>query len=67
MRWYQVNGSKAWITNSGEAGYFLIMANVDPSKGYKGITCMLGERGMEGLEVGKKEDKVRSCTDARLL
>lgn len=33
------------------------MANVDPSKGYKGITCFLAERGMPGLTVGK----VRSC------
>lgn len=35
------------------------MANLDPSAGYKGITCFLAERDMPGLEVGKKEDKVR--------
>ena len=55
---YVINGSKAWITNSGEADIFLIMANVDPSAGYKGITCFVAERGMEGLEVGPKEDKL---------
>ena len=32
---YVLNGSKMWITNSGEAGIFLVMANLDPSKGYK--------------------------------
>ena len=56
--YYTINGSKMWITNGGEAHYFLIMANVDPSKGYKGITCFLAERDMPGLVVGKKEDKL---------
>jgi alkylation response protein AidB-like acyl-CoA dehydrogenase len=34
------------------------MANVDPSAGYKGITCFLAERSWPGLTVGKKEDKL---------
>lgn len=55
---YVLNGSKLWITNAGEAGIFLVMANVDPSKGYKGITCFVVEREWEGVEVGKKEDKL---------
>ena len=50
-------GCKLWITNAGEASLFLVMANVDPSKGYKGITCFLAERDMPGLIVGK----VRTC------
>merc|ERR1712188_269177 len=41
---YVLNGSKMWITNSGEAGIFLVMANLDPSKGYKGITCFVVEK-----------------------
>lgn len=56
--YYTINGSKLWITNAGEAGIFLIMANVDPSKGYKGITCFMADRDMPGLTVGKKEDKL---------
>ena len=55
---YVLNGSKQWITNAGEANIFLVMANLDPSKGYKGITCFVVERGMEGFTVGKKEDKL---------
>lgn len=55
---YLVNGGKMWITNAGEADIFLVMANLDPSKGYKGITCLVAERGMEGFSVGKKEDKL---------
>lgn len=50
--------SKAWITNGGEAGLFLVMANVDPSKGYKGITCFLVDRDTPGFSVCKKEDKL---------
>eukprot|EP00514_Thraustochytrium_sp_LLF1b_P003375 CAMPEP_0184521734 /NCGR_PEP_ID=MMETSP0198_2-20121128/7863_1 /TAXON_ID=1112570 /ORGANISM="Thraustochytrium sp., Strain LLF1b" /LENGTH=409 /DNA_ID=CAMNT_0026912427 /DNA_START=84 /DNA_END=1314 /DNA_ORIENTATION=- len=53
-----INGSKLWITNAGEANIFLVMANVDPSKGYKGISCFVVERGWEGFEIGKKEDKL---------
>merc|ERR1719215_1691065 len=55
---YVINGSKQWITNAGEANIFLVMANLDPSQGYKGITCFVMERGMEGFEIGKKEDKL---------
>jgi len=55
---YLINGNKAWITNSAEAGLFLVMANLDPSKGYKGITCFLVDREMAGVEIGKKEDKL---------
>jgi alkylation response protein AidB-like acyl-CoA dehydrogenase len=39
-------------------GLFIVLANADFSKGYKGITGFLVERGTPGLEVGKKEDKV---------
>ena len=55
---YVINGGKVWITNGGEADLFLIFANVDPAKGYKGITCFLAERGAPGLTVGKREDKL---------
>ncbi len=56
--YYTITGSKCWITNGGEAELFLIFANVDPSKGYKGITCFLAERDTPGLTVGKREDKL---------
>lgn len=57
--YWVINGSKLWITNAGEADLFLIMANADPSKGYKGITCFLAEsRDLPGLTVGRSEDKL---------
>ncbi len=55
---YLINGSKQWITNGGEAGIFLVMANLSPDKGYKGISCFVVEKGMEGLEVHGSEDKL---------
>ncbi|KAG2191933.1 hypothetical protein INT46_011854 [Mucor plumbeus] len=54
---YIISGSKMWITNSGEADIFLVFANVDPSKGYKGITCFIVEKEM-GVQVAKKESKL---------
>ncbi|KAI7869470.1 acyl-CoA dehydrogenase/oxidase [Spinellus fusiger] len=54
---YLLNGSKMWITNSGEADIFLVFANVDPSKGYKGITCFIVEKEW-GVKVAKKESKL---------
>lgn len=35
-----------------------MMANVDPSKGYKGITCFLVDRDAKGVSVAKHEDKL---------
>ncbi|KAJ3059547.1 hypothetical protein HDU98_004462 [Podochytrium sp. JEL0797] len=55
--YYTLSGSKMWITNSYEADIFLVFANVDPSKGYKGITCFIVERD-EGVKIDKKEIKL---------
>ncbi|BFZ54872.1 hypothetical protein PYCC9005_001909 [Savitreella phatthalungensis] len=54
---YIINGGKMWITNGGEAEIFLIFANLDPSKGYKGITCFLAEKEW-GVQIAKKEIKL---------
>ena len=56
-RWV-LNGSKLWITNGLEAEIFLVFANVDFSKGYRGITAFLVESGWKGFSKGKKEDKL---------
>lgn len=50
---YLLNGSKMWISNSDVAGLFLIMANADPSKGYRGITCFLVDRDTPGFTVNR--------------
>ena len=55
---YLVNGTKNWITNGGIADVYLVMAHTDKEKRHKGINCVIVERGMEGFEVGPKEDKL---------
>lgn len=55
---YILNGSKLWITNGKEASVFIVFANIDPAKGYKGITAFIVEKGFPGFQVGKKEDKL---------
>ncbi|KAJ8522936.1 hypothetical protein ON010_g17637 [Phytophthora cinnamomi] len=47
-----------WISNAEYAGVYLVFANADPAKGYKGITCFIVDRDMEGLEIGKPEEKL---------
>ena len=66
---YVLNGSKLWITNAIEAGLFLVFATLDPSAGYKGITCFLVEKGMPGFTLGRKEDKlgIRASSTCELL
>jgi len=67
--YFILNGAKAWITNSKEAGLFIVFANTDISKGYKGITAFLLEKGTLGLSVGKKEDKlgIRASSTCEVL
>ncbi|MGH9388557.1 MAG: acyl-CoA dehydrogenase family protein, partial [Vicinamibacteria bacterium] len=55
---YVLNGRKLWITNAAEAGMFLVFANADPSKGYKGITAFLVEKTDPGFGLGRREDKL---------
>uniref|UniRef100_A0A915BGI8 Short/branched chain specific acyl-CoA dehydrogenase, mitochondrial n=1 Tax=Parascaris univalens TaxID=6257 RepID=A0A915BGI8_PARUN len=55
---YVITGSKMWTSNAANAHFFIVMANVDPSLGYKGITAFLVDRHLKGVEVGKKEDKL---------
>ncbi|CAD5122559.1 DgyrCDS10973 [Dimorphilus gyrociliatus] len=56
--YFILNGSKLWISNANVAGVFLVMANANPSKGYRGITCFIVDRDTPGLTVGRPEDKL---------
>ncbi|MCU7497283.1 MAG: acyl-CoA dehydrogenase [Ignavibacteria bacterium] len=55
---YVLNGTKNWITNGQSADYFLVMATTDKSKGHKGISTFLVEKGTPGFDHGLKEDKL---------
>ncbi len=66
---WSLTGRKFWITNGAEAGIFIVFANTDFSKGYKGITAFLVERGFAGFDVGKKENKlgIRASSTTELI
>lgn len=55
---YVLNGSKVFITNAGEAETYVVFAMTDKSKGTKGITAFILEKGMPGFTFGKKEHKL---------
>ena len=55
---YVLTGTKNWITNGGIASTYLVMAQSDREKRHKGINCLIVEKGMEGFEIGPKEDKL---------
>jgi alkylation response protein AidB-like acyl-CoA dehydrogenase len=66
---WELSGRKFWITNGAEAGLFIVFANTDFSKGYKGITAFLVERDFPGFSVGKKENKlgIRASSTTELI
>jgi len=55
---YILNGTKQWITNGGEADIYTIFAMTNPEKGVRGASAIIVEKGTEGFEFGKKEDKL---------
>jgi alkylation response protein AidB-like acyl-CoA dehydrogenase len=66
---WELTGRKFWITNGAEAGLFLIFANTDFSKSYKGITGFVVERDFPGFSVGKRENKlgIRASSTTELI
>jgi len=67
--WWLLNGRKLWITNGNESNLFIVIATVDPTAGYKGITAFLVEKNFAGFSVGKKEDKlgIRASSTTELI
>ncbi|KAK8051039.1 short-chain specific acyl-CoA dehydrogenase [Apiospora rasikravindrae] len=55
---YKISGSKMWITNSMEADFFIVFANLDASKGYRGITAFVMDKDTKGFSIAKKEKKL---------
>ena len=55
---YKISGNKMWITNSLEAGFFIVFANLAPENGYKGITAFIVEKDTPGFSIAKKEKKL---------
>ncbi|MGS2764581.1 acyl-CoA dehydrogenase [Sinomicrobium sp. M5D2P9] len=55
---YVLNGTKNWITNGGTASVYLVIAQTDAGKKHHGINVLIVEKGMEGFEIGPKEQKL---------
>jgi alkylation response protein AidB-like acyl-CoA dehydrogenase len=55
---YVLNGTKNWITNGGRSDVYLVIAQTERDKGHKGINVFIVEKGMDGFDIGPKEDKL---------
>jgi butyryl-CoA dehydrogenase len=66
---YVLNGSKCFITNGGVADLCTVFALSNPSKGIRGLSCFIVEKGTPGFSVGKEENKmgIRLSNTAELI
>ncbi len=66
---YVLNGTKQWITNGGEAEIYTIIAITDRSKGPRGASAFIVEKGTPGFSFGKKEKKmgIRASSTRELI
>lgn len=55
---YVLNGTKQWITNAGEAEIYTVIAMTDKTKGARGASALIVEKGAPGFTFGKKEKKM---------
>src|SRR5574341_2273108 len=55
---WMLNGRKMWLTSATVADFFTVAAKTDPEAGFKGIDMFLVEKGMPGLSVGKRIEKM---------
>lgn len=53
-----LNGSKKWISNAGESEFYTVLASTDPTKGAKGISAFVVEKGDQGVSFGAHEKKM---------
>ena len=66
---YVLNGTKQWITNAGVADVYSVIAMTDPSRGPRGASFFVVEKGDPGFSFGKKEKKmgIRSSPTGELI
>ena len=56
--YYEITGTKNWITNGSSASIYLVIAQTDPKKGSKGISAFIVEKESPGFVIGPKENKL---------
>jgi len=66
---YILNGTKCFITNGSVADIITVIAMTDKSRGSRGASAFIVEKGMEGFSVGKEEHKmgIRSSSTSELI
>lgn len=66
---YVLNGTKQWITNAGEADIYSVIAITDRTKGPRGASAFILEKGDPGFGFGKKESKmgIRASATGELI
>ena len=66
---YILNGLKHFITNGGDADIYTIVAMTDKSRGARGASLFVVEKGTPGFSFGKKEDKmgIRASSTSELI
>jgi alkylation response protein AidB-like acyl-CoA dehydrogenase len=55
---YVLNGTKIFISNGGEAQTYVIITSTDPSRGARGLTAFIVEKGTPGFQFGRNEKKM---------
>jgi butyryl-CoA dehydrogenase len=67
--YYLLNGLKHFITNGGDAETYVVIAMTDKTKGARGASAFILEKGMPGFTFGKKEEKfgIRASSTRELI
>lgn len=67
--YYVLNGSKHFITNGSVAEVYIVIAKTNKSKGARGTSAFIVEKGTDGFSFGKKEDKlgIRASVTSELV
>lgn len=66
---YVLNGLKHFITNGGDAETYVVIAMTDKTRGARGASAFIVEKGTPGFTFGKKEDKfgIRASSTRELV
>lgn len=67
--YYILNGTKHFITNGGDAEIYTVIAVTDKTKGARGVSAFIVEKGTSGFTFGKKEEKlgIRASSTRELI
>jgi alkylation response protein AidB-like acyl-CoA dehydrogenase len=66
---YILNGTKCFISNAGDADVYTILAVTNKTKGARGLSVFIVEKGTSGFTFGKKEEKlgIRSSSTREII